>query len=90
MTIVNKNISDNKPSKIQTNNMTSLGNYGKNEIQFNSWEILSITGLHKSFEEALKNRLVSLKEIPKNCCPTQNARSCAMIQSSNGSRQALR
>lgn len=43
MTIVNKNISDNKPSKIQTNNMTSLGNYGKNEIQFNSWEIL----LHK-------------------------------------------
>lgn len=46
MTIVNKNISDNKPSKIQTNNMTSLGNYGKNKIDSvcgDSWEILSIT-----------------------------------------------
>ncbi|CRK91573.1 CLUMA_CG005227, isoform A [Clunio marinus] len=29
MTIVNKNISDNKPPKIQSTNMTSLGNYGK-------------------------------------------------------------
>lgn len=29
MTIVNKSISDTKPSKLTTTTMTSLGNYGK-------------------------------------------------------------
>lgn len=32
MTIVNKNLSDSKPSKIQTTTMTSLGNYGKTNL----------------------------------------------------------
>lgn len=35
MTIVNKNLSDSKPSKIQTTTMTSLGNYGKAELLWN-------------------------------------------------------